>query len=83
MFLLAAGSTHGSSILFQKSPFRSHRLGLQRAGFALLITSLFLEFHRSDFPIIDTLTWIGLLTLEVLFTALIFTALNARRRSVR
>lgn len=83
MLLLAAGSARGSGIFFRKSTPGSYRLGLQLAGFALLVLSLFLELYGNDFPIVATATWIGLLSLEVLFAALICTALNTRKRSAR
>ncbi|MDI6652924.1 hypothetical protein QMA67_08195 [Gluconobacter japonicus] len=83
MLLLAAGSARGGGIFFRKSPPASYRLGLQISGFALLTLSLLLELYDSDFPIVATTTWIGLLSLEVLIAALICTALNARKRSSR
>ena len=83
ILLMAAGSARGNGIFFKKATLASHLLGLRLTGFALLGLSLMLQFHGSQTPIIDVITWLGLLSVEMLLAALLCTTLNAKKNPPR
>ncbi|WP_235271785.1 hypothetical protein [Gluconobacter oxydans] len=83
ILLLAAGSARGSGIFFKKATSASYLLGLRLTGCALLGLSLMLQLHGSQTPIIDVITWLGLLSVEMLLAALLCTTLNAKKNPPR
>lgn len=75
MLLLAMGSLRGSSIFFRKTATPLLCRCLQAAGIVLLGLSFFLQIHTMETPSISAVTWIGLISIEIVLTTVICAAI--------
>ena len=80
MLILAMGTVRGSGIFFSKTATPRVCLCLRMAGIVLLGLSFLLQVQAMKTPVIAAINWIGVVSAEIILTALTCTAIDNIRK---